>query len=213
MSRSCSAGAMPPVPRKFLTDVSARNPNNLQFLSSLAQVRLSRQNWTGALAVADAIEGINDGRALADQIRAAALAGQNKIDESIAALEDAHKAAPDAIQPVMSLISAYVKQGKADKAMTLLQDMHKRFPANAQVLVLLGQTQLAQNKEADALQSFKEAIAQQPKDLNGYNALSDLYIRQKNFDAAGNTLQAALKELPEIANFRLSLAGLQILEG
>ena len=38
-----------------LTDVSARNPNNQQVLSSLAQIRLSRQNWTGALAVAEAI--------------------------------------------------------------------------------------------------------------------------------------------------------------
>jgi pentatricopeptide repeat protein len=197
----------------ILTDVSSRNSNNLQLLSSLAQVRLSRQNWTGALAVADAIGKINDGRAAADQIRASALAGQNKIDESIVALEDAHKTAPDAIQPVMSLISAYVKQGNADKAITLLQDMHKRLPANAEVLVLLGQTQLAENKEAEALQSFKEAVAQQPKDLNGYNSLSELFIRQKNFDAAENTLQTAIKEMPGNPNFRLSLAGLQILKG
>jgi cellulose synthase operon protein C len=198
---------------QILTDVAARNSNNLQILSSLAQVRLSRQNWTGALAVADAIEKNKDGRAVADQIRASALAGQNKIEESVAALEDAHKAAPDAIQPVMSLISAYVKQGKADTAITLLQDMHKRLPANAEVLVLLGQTQLTQTKEADALQSFKEAIAQQPKDLNGYNSLSELYIRQKNFDAADNTLQTAIKELPGNPNFKLALAGLQIVKG
>jgi cellulose synthase operon protein C len=198
---------------QILTDIAARNPTNLQILSSLAQVRLSRQNWTGALTAADAIGKINDGRAVADQIRASALAGQNKIDESVAALEDAHKTAPDAIQPVMSLISAYVKQGNANKAIILLQDMHKKLPANAEVLVLLGQTQLTQNKEADALQSFKEAVAKQPKDLNGYNSLSELYIRQKNFDAAENTLQTAMNELPGNSNFRLSLAGLQILKG
>jgi cellulose synthase operon protein C len=198
---------------QILTDIAARNSNNLQVLSSLAQVRLSRQNWTGALAVADAIGKMNDGRAAADQIRASALAGQNKIDESVAALEDAHKTAPDAIQPVMSLISAYVKQGSGDKALALLQDMHKRLPANAEVLVLLGQTQLIQNKEAEALQSFKQAVAQQPKDLNGYNSLSELYIRQKNFDAAENALQTAIKELPGNPNFKLSLAGLQILKG
>jgi cellulose synthase operon protein C len=106
-----------------------------------------------------------------------------------------------------------VKQGNANKAIILLQDMHKKLPANAEVLVLLGQTQLTQNKEAEALQSFKEAVAQQPKDLNGYNSLSELYIRQKNFDAAENTLQTAIKELPGNPNFRLSLAGLQILKG
>jgi Flp pilus assembly protein TadD len=198
---------------EVLTDASTRIPNNLQVLSSLAQVRLTRQNWTGALAVADAVARLNDGRAPADQIRAAALAGQNKIDESIAALEDAHKASPDAVQPVVSLVSAYVRQGKADKAVALVQDINKKFPTNAQVLVLLGQAQLAQNKEGDALQSFKEAVAQQPKDPAGYGALSELYIRQKNYDAAENIIQASLKELPGNANSRLALAGLQILKG
>jgi tetratricopeptide (TPR) repeat protein len=63
------------------------------------------------------------------------------------------------------------------------------------------------------LQSFKEAVARQPKDPIGYGALSDLYVRQKSFDAAGNVLQVALKELPGNVNLRLSFAGLQILKG
>jgi pentatricopeptide repeat protein len=196
-----------------LIDVSGRYPTNLQLQSSLAQLRLSRQDWTGALSVANTIGKLSDGRAISDQIRAAALAGQNKIDESIVALEDAHQAAPDAVQPVVSLVSAYVKQGKADKAVALLQDMNKKYPTNPQVLVLLGQARLAQNKDADALQNFKDAIAQQPKDQIGYGALSDLYIRQKNFDAAENVLQAGLKELPANVGFRLSSAGIQIQRG
>ena len=198
---------------EILTEMSNRNPANVQILSSLAQIRLSRQNWTGALALADTIGRLNDGRALADQIRAAALAGQNKIDESIAALEDARKAAPNAVQPVVSLASAYVRQGKPEKAVSLLQEINKQYPTNAQVLVLLGQTRLAQKKDEEASQSFKEAIAQQPKDPTGYNALADLYIRQKNFDAAGNTLQTALKEMPDDVSTRLSYASLQILKG
>src|SRR6202048_3618154 len=74
-----------PHAENVLTEVSGHNPNNLQVLSSLGQIKLTRQNWGGALAVADAIARVSDGRALADQIRASALAGQNKIDESIAA--------------------------------------------------------------------------------------------------------------------------------
>jgi tetratricopeptide (TPR) repeat protein len=198
---------------EVLGEVSSRNPNNIQILSSLGQVKLGRQNWTGALAVADTIGRLNEGRVLADQIRAAAFAGQNKIDESITALEDAHKAAPDAAQPVISLASAYVRQGKADKAVTLLQEVNNKFPKNAQVLVLLGQTKLAQKKDEEASQSFKQAIELQPKDPVGYSALADLYIRQNNFDAAGNILQAALKEIPDNVNVRLAYAGLQILKG
>jgi len=198
---------------EILNEVSARNPNNIQLLSSLAQIKLSRQNWTGALALADTVGRLNEGRSLADQIRAAALAGQNKIDESITALEDAHKAAPDAAQPVISLASAYVRQGKAEKAVALLQEVNKKFPKNAQILVLLGQTRIAQKNDEEASQNFKQAIDQQPKDPVGYSALAELYIRQKNFDAAGNTLQAALKEMPDNVNVRLSYAALQILKG
>jgi tetratricopeptide (TPR) repeat protein len=198
---------------QILMDASSRSPNNLQVLSSLGQIRLSGRNWTGALAIADTISGLNDGRVLADQIRAAALAGQNKIDESIAALEDARRAAPDAVQPVVALASAYVRQGKADKAVTLLQEINKKAPANSQVLVLLGQTKLAQKKDDEAIQIYKEAIARQPKDPIGYRALTELYNCQKIWNAAGEILQTGLKEVPTNMNLRLDYAGLQISKG
>lgn len=70
-----------------LIEANGRTPGNSQILGTLAQVRLNRKNWTGALALADAIGAAADSRALADEIRAAALAGEDKIDESIAAME------------------------------------------------------------------------------------------------------------------------------
>ena len=94
----------------------------------MGQIRLSRQNWSGALTIADAISRLNDGRAVADQIRASALAGQDKIDESIAALEDAHKTAPNAIQPALALASAYIKQGKPEKATALVKELSDKAP-------------------------------------------------------------------------------------
>jgi len=196
-----------------LTEVSGRYPGNLKVLSSLAQLRLSRQNWAGALAVADSVAKLNDGRVVADQIRASALAGQNKIDESIAVLEDAHKGSPDSVQPVLALVSAYVRQGKADKAVDLLQEIRKKFPNNAQILVLLGQTRAAQKKDAEAVKTFGDAIAVQPKDPAGYSALSEFYMNQKNYDGAGKVLQAALKELPANVNLRLAAAGVKVVTG
>ena len=167
-----------------LAEVAGRNPGNVQVLSSLAQVRLSRKNWAGALAVADAIGRLGDKNGVADQIRAAALAGENKIDESISAMENAHKAAPDQIGPVVALVSGYLKQGKPDRAMALLKEMSAKFPGNAQLLVLTGQALVSQNKDDEALGSFKAAVAAQPKDPIGYNALYEFYGRKKNLDAA-----------------------------
>ena len=198
---------------EILMEAANRNSSNLQIWSSLGQVKLSRQDWSGALAIADAMGRVDQGRVIADQIRAAALAGQNKIDESIAALESANRAAPDALQPALALASAYVKQGKPDKASALLQGMSDKVPANAQVLVFLGQAKLAEKKNDEALQNFKKAIAQQPKEPAGYTALSELYIRNKDYDGADKVLQAGLVELPGNVAFRLSLAGLQIMRG
>jgi tetratricopeptide (TPR) repeat protein len=77
----------------------------------------------------------------------------------------------------------------------------------------MGQTKLAENKSDDAAQNFKAAVAKQPKDPNGYSALSDLYTRQKNYDRAAQVIQAGLKELPDNTSFRLTSAGLDILKG
>lgn len=198
---------------EILTEAASRNSGNLQVWSSLAQVRLSRQNWSGALAIADAMGRVDEGRLAAEQIRAAAFAGQNKIEESIAALEAAHKAAPDAPQPALALASAYVKQGKPDKAAALLQATSDKFPANAQLLVFLGQAKLAEKKNDEALQSFRKAVEQQPKEPAGYTALTELYVQSKDYDAADKVLKAGLAELPGNVAFRLSLAGLQIVRG
>lgn len=198
---------------KILTEVAGRNPRNIQILASLAQIRIAQKNWPGALAVADVVGRLTDGRGPSDQIRAAAFAAQNKMDESIAALEDAHAATPDAVQPLVALVSVYFKLGQSDKAVTLLQDMLKKYPDNAELLVLMGQADLEQKKTDEAALSFKAAIAKQPKDPNGYSALSDLYVRQKNYDAAAQIIKAGLREQPGNLNFRFASASLQIRAG
>jgi cellulose synthase operon protein C len=196
-----------------LVEAAGRNPSNVQLLSSLAQIRLARKNWTGALAMADAIARLGDKSGVADQVRAAALAGENKIDESISAMENAHKAAPDQLGPIAALVSGYLKQGQADKAMALLQEMNNKFPGNAQLLVLTGKAYAAQKKDEDAVRSLNAAVGAQPKDPIGYSALYEFYVQKKNLNAAVDIIQAGLRELPADVNLRLALAGLQIQNG
>jgi tetratricopeptide (TPR) repeat protein len=196
-----------------LLEIANRHPRNIQVLQTLAQVRLAQKNWAGALAVSDAVQALGDNRGIADQIKAAALAGQNKPDASLAALEAAHTAAPDAVQPVLSLVAAYTRAGTPDKAETLLRDMLKKYPASAELLVLLGQTFVARGKGDDAKNSFQAAISQQPKDEAGYNALASYYVSQKNYDEAENIIQAGLKQRPDSVNLRLSAASLLIGKG
>jgi cellulose synthase operon protein C len=193
-----------------LTEAVRANPRSIDLLSALAQIRLARQNWTGALAVADSIQALGNDRGMADLIRGAAFAGQDKMEQAIAALEAAHATAPDALQAIVSLVTAYVRTGKVDKAEALLKDMLKKYPESVQLSLLMGSTQLAKNNIAEAEKSFKSAIEQHPKEEAGYSALSNLYIRQKNYDQASKILQDGLREQPDNLNLKLALAGVMI---
>jgi Tfp pilus assembly protein PilF len=196
-----------------LVEAAGRNPRNVQVLAALAQLRLTRKNWAGALAISDAVRATGANPGVADQIKAAANAGKNNLDPGIAALEAAHAATPDAAQPVAALVAAYLRAGTADRAEALLRDMLKKSPTNAQWLVLLGQTQAAEGKPAEAQASFKSAIAQDPKNDASYIALSNYHLKQKNFADAGNVIEAGLKERPNSLDLRLAWASLLISKG
>jgi tetratricopeptide (TPR) repeat protein len=196
-----------------LVDAVGRNPRNVQVLTALAQLRLARKNWAGALAISDAVRATGANPGVADQIKAAANAGKDNLDPGIAALEAAHAASPDAAQPVVSLVAAYLRVGTADKAEALLRELLKKSPTNAQWLVLMGQTQAVEGKAAEAQASFKSAIAQNPKDDASYIAVSSYYIRQKNFAEAASVIEAGFKERPNSLDLRLARASLLISKG
>lgn len=198
---------------EVLADAVNRYPSNLQILVAIGQLRLARKDWLGASAVADSVARLDGGASVSSQLRAGVLAGQNKIDESIASLEDAHKASPTAVPPVLALGSAYVNQGKADKAVRLLEETIKAVPDNVQLLVFLGQVKVAQSKLEEAIQFDEQAIDAQPKDPAGYRALAEIYLNQKNWSAAERVLTGALKEIPFDVNLRLGYAAAQILKG
>ena len=79
--------------------------------------------------------------------------------------------------------------------------------------MLLGDVQLTKNSVDEAEKSFKAAITHQPKVDIGYQALAQLYIRQKKIDAALDTIQAGLKEQPDSANLHLTAAQIRELKG
>jgi cellulose synthase operon protein C len=165
------------------------------------------------LAVANSIQAVGNDRGVADLIRGSAFAGQKKMGEAIGALEAAHASAPDALQPIASLVAAYVQTGKPDKAEALLKDTQKLYPDNLQLALLMGSIQLAKNNVQQAETIFKRAIEQHPNEEGGYTALSNLYTQQKNYEQASKTLQDGLRQQPDNLNVNLALAAIMIETG
>ena len=197
----------------ILTDLASRQPNNVQILSALAQVKLAHQDWAGAQEIGDRIKKIGNADGAADQILGAALSGEHKYDQSISALQNAVTEAPAAVQPMVALVRGFLQAKQPDKAIDFLQGVLKKNPADAEALVLLGSVQLANQAPDQAIKSFQAAIDKQPKDVIGYRALADLYLDQKNPAAAMNVIQAGLKQLPNNIVLHMSLAGIQEING
>lgn len=196
-----------------LTELAGRQPNDIRVLAALANVRLARQNWTGAQEIAETIRRISNDNPLPNQILAASLSGRSRYDESIGVLQNAHAAAPNSLQPMVALVNTYVRADKTDRAVAFLQTVLQKNPANAEAHVLLGSTHLVRNAPDQAVSSFKHAIDQQPKSEVGYAALANLHIRQSNHAEALKVIQAGLREQPESFSLRLALAGLFELKG
>ncbi len=190
----------------ILTDLAARQPKNLPILSALAEVRLARQDWGGAQEIGEAMRRIGGNNSIADEIVGAALNGQQKYNESIAAFQNAVAAAPRALQPMVLLVRALVHAKQTDRAVSFLQAILKSNPNNAEAYVLLGSIARTNGAPDQAAKSFITAIDKQPDNSIGYRALAELYLAQNKTDTALATLRAGLKRQPDNAILHLALA-------
>jgi predicted Zn-dependent protease len=197
----------------ILVELASRSPGNVAVLSTLAEVRLIRQNWAGAQEIADALRKAGDQRGIADQVLGAALSGQKKYDEGITVLQSAYESSPGDVQPMFALVNALVRAQKVDRAVAFLQTVLNKDAGNAEAHVLMGSTQLLRNAPAEALKSFKTAIERQPKKIVGYRALADFYVRQKQTDEALKVIKAGLQMQPDSSALRIVLAGALELKG
>jgi tetratricopeptide (TPR) repeat protein len=189
---------------EVLVELMKRQPNSLQLLSTLARLRLARQNWSGALEIAESVRRTGNS-GTADQILGEALIGKGRYDEAIASLQKAYQTAPSAA-PLNSLISAFLKANKKDEALRFLKSVITKNPENANALVLLGSIQLAGDEIDRATGSFLAALRAQPKEDVGYRALADLYRRQKNYDESVRILRQGIEEQPDSAALQITLA-------
>jgi cellulose synthase operon protein C len=196
-----------------LQQLAGRAPGNQDVLMGLAQTKLARRDWAGAQEVADNILRIGTNPGLANQIMSETLAGQSKLNESIAVLEAAYEARPEATQPIFALVRAYMRAQKLNEAEAFLNRVAADTPSNVEAKVLLGSVKLARNQPAEAEKIFLAVVKDQPKNPAGYRALAALYMRQNKNNDALKAIRGGLAVQPEEPALRLSLAQVHELNG
>jgi tetratricopeptide (TPR) repeat protein len=190
----------------ILVDLHNRAPTNVRVLTSLAEARLARQDWSGAQELADSLRKISKDQIIADQILAAALSGQQKYDESVGILQNAYAALPGSPRPMYALVNTLMRAGKTDRAKAFVQTVLEKDPTNADAMVLKASIELASNEQEQALATLQAAIKQRPDNTAGYAALTNLHLQRGENDAALKVVQAGLSANPKAASLQLVLA-------
>jgi tetratricopeptide (TPR) repeat protein len=187
---------------EILVELIKRQPSNIRILSALAQLRLARQNWSGARTVAESIRRAGN-TPTADQLFGEISIGEGKYNEAIEFLQKAYQAAPNAAS-LKSLISAYMDADRKDEAVSLLRSLVEK--ENVDALILLGSIEFANGEVDRAIGNFWAAIKSQPKQDAAYRALADVYRRQENVDEAIKIIRQGIQENTNSIVLRTALA-------
>jgi len=182
---------------EILNQILSRAPNDVRTLSRLAELRLNRQDWVGTQEIADRLEKIEQGGLVAQQVLAEALAGQSRFDESIVLLEQTMKAAPAAIQPLVSLVRTFLRANRRDEAIILLRSVKDGDPRKYQTLLMLSTIFEQDEKPADAIGFIQQAIVIDPENPVGYQASIRFWSRSDTPEKADQALAEGLAKLPE----------------
>ncbi len=192
----------------ILSDLAQSAPKNMEVLSMLADMKLRRQDWQGAQDLAQAMKNTPGNEALSQQLLAASLSGQNKVEDSIQVLLNASAANPDQQQTKFALVQAYLKGGKYAEAEEYLNTLLKAEPNNVEARVFLGVVQALTKRPDDAVTSFNAAIKIDPKNPSAYKALSQFQAQSGKIDQAVQTLKDGLAQTPKDMDLRFVLASI-----
>lgn len=191
---------------RVLLESRTAAPANRQVLGQLAQLRLSRQDWLGAQEVAEAIRQLDDTNETANRIKALALAGQEKYEESNALLHGALSDSTNDAAPVARYVENLVRSGQRDKALDFVNGVLADNPGNVRVRLLLGALHESDGESELAEASYKMAVQNDDAGVAAVQALARFYVRVGKDGLAEDALRSALDRRDDSTSLRLLLA-------
>jgi putative PEP-CTERM system TPR-repeat lipoprotein len=136
-----------------------------------------------------------------------------RLDEALAALEDALRLEPDSPRLLADLIWVLLRQGQTQQALERVRVGMLEHPDVADYPNLLGQLFNRQGDVPAAQRAFRRAIEVDPEFVDAYVNLAQVEAGQGRFDTAAELLHSALKREPENAGLLHELGVLEYRRG
>jgi cellulose synthase operon protein C len=182
--------------RTTLTDVITRYPNAVNARINLARVLVLQDKTADAQRLlTEALQhDPTNVTTLGNMVTL--LLADNQLPKAVTMLEAAHAAAPKNTDVTIGLSNLYIRANQANKALALLNEALKDQPASTALLSAKARTEISLGMSAEARNTFREIVAQNPADIATRRLLSDLLVGSGDNNGAKTLLTDGLKALP-----------------
>lgn len=193
-----------------LRETLQANPTYLPAYQLLAQSYLAAGDAVSAQKVADIVAKMGNQQVAASQLQGAVDAARNELDSSIAAYKKAYELSPDQAQPLVALVTSYVRAGKVKEAQDFVKSVLAASPDNNDARLLQAQLAAQAGDKAGARQGYEGLMQRDPRNAPAYLGLASLLAGEGKLQEADAALQKGLAQVP--GDFGLNLMRASLLE-
>ncbi len=182
-----------------LGDALRLAPRNVDLLASLAEIRLAQKNLDGATAIAATLKGIGQDRALdaARLIETETLMLQDRVDDTIAYLQDLARSDAGNVAAVARMVQLQVEAGRFDEARAFLDGRLAETPDAPGLRFLGAGLHVLQGAPDKAEAIYRDLLAAEPGAEPPLRALYSLLQEQGRGPEAASLLQDIRKAAPD----------------
>lgn len=193
----------------LLVDALRLAPDNLDLLGAMGDLYLRMKDWPRADGVAKRLEEIASpqSKALADRLRPALLASQDKVGAAVDYLKGLAETSGD-LRAQVSLISAYLGDGKTDEAKSLAAALVEKDPKNPVARFVMASVKGATGDMPGAMADYRALITEDPKRADVWVAMIRQTAQAEGQPAAEPLINEALTQLPEQGDLLLMKANM-----
>lgn len=204
---------LPKRAEKIIEDVLASHPGDMAALQLLAQLKITQGDLVGAQKVADDIRKFGNDQNLSEKIMGIVFAAKKDYSSSISSFKRVYEAAPNEIQPMATLVKAYLLAGKTKEAQAFLENALQVNPNNLNAKLMQSELLMSTGQKEKASENYQQLIKQAPESVAAYQQLAMLHVSNNEPIEAEKVLKMGLAKLPDNFALQLALAGTYELTG
>jgi putative PEP-CTERM system TPR-repeat lipoprotein len=199
--------------RKQFEALIVANPDSLRPRIGLAQLLMQTGETSQAEQVLGEILAKDPSNETSLTSVLPVLLSTGRTERAVRLLENAAKAAPDNKKIGITLASLYLQAGMADKALVQIDLVIGKAEATSVQLRLRGLTLVTLRRLPEAIEAYSQLQRKSPGDVTVVRELLGLHLNAKNYLAARDVVQVALRTQPNNIELLRLLIATDLAEG